>query len=47
MKLKLKGFEDFDADIAFKEMLLYSGNPEVVDLKGLELFLCAKGYTPE
>jgi len=28
-------------------MLMYSGNSKMVDRRGLELYLCAKGYTPK
>jgi len=26
---------------------MYSGNSKMIDKRGLELYLCAKGYTPK
>lgn len=46
-KLKLVELADFDSANLFDEMLRYSGQTKTVDRRGLELFLCAKGYTPE
>ena len=28
-------------------MVMYSGNSKMIDWRGLELYLCAKGYTPK
>ena len=37
----------FKAENAFKEVLMYSGNSKSIDKWGMELYLCAKGYTPK
>jgi len=47
LRLDLAQMPSYKATEAYKEILLYSGITDKIDRKGLELFLCAKGYTPD
>ena len=46
LKVKFSQCIGSDASLAFDEMVLYSGDETRVDKRGVEVFLCAKGYTP-
>jgi hypothetical protein len=46
-KLRLNSCPHFVSSNAFSEILLYSSASYQIDRRGIELYLCAKGYTPE
>ena len=47
VRLDLAHEPGFDAGKVYEEMILYSGRTDSIDRRGLELYLCAKGYTPD